>query len=162
ELVSRGLASMGLCDRGALMTDRFYGALRARNHPNSKTYSYLFSHITPSRPEEKGTPRDQEKLLAWHSSELWYTFASLRENVPPARPWTEVDFRLADQMSSYWANFIKNGNPNGDELPFWPASDENYGWMDLSDVPTGHEGIEMGIEEMIYHFTINKPVNSRY
>jgi para-nitrobenzyl esterase len=24
-------------------------------------------------------------------------------------------------MNSYWANFAKTGNPNGNELPEWPA-----------------------------------------
>lgn len=25
-------------------------------------------------------------------------------------------------MSSYWANFVKNLNPNGGNLTYWPAS----------------------------------------
>jgi len=24
-------------------------------------------------------------------------------------------------MSTYWANFAKTGNPNGQRLPYWPA-----------------------------------------
>jgi para-nitrobenzyl esterase len=35
--------------------------------------------------------------------------------------WTPADYRLADQMSSYWANFVKSGNPNGAGLPHWPT-----------------------------------------
>jgi para-nitrobenzyl esterase len=35
------------------------------------------------------------------------------------RPWEPVDHRLAELMSTYWANFVRNGNPNGKGLPVW-------------------------------------------
>ena len=60
--------------------------------------------------------------MSWHSNELWYTFASLREGVPPARRWEPRDYELADQMSGYWANFIKTGDVNAEGLPHWPES----------------------------------------
>jgi len=134
------------------MVRQLFGADRAKKHPESKTYSYIFSRVTPSRPEEKGTFRDQEHLLAWHSSDIWYTFASLGENVPPARPWTETDFRLADMLSSYWANFIKTGDPNGEGLPYWPVCNGNNGWMELGDEPFGHEGMESKVDELLKEY----------
>ncbi len=146
---SRWLASLGIGGFGGVAEFLKFGALRAEKHPESRTFSYIFSHVTPTRPEEKGGPRDGDRLLAWHSSELWYTFASLREDVPPARPWTEQDYRLADLYCDYWANFIKTGDPNGEGLPAWPESRENGGWMELGDEPVAHEGIEGKLGELI-------------
>ena len=144
EMRSRVLASRGIAGGifGGVIINRYFGAYRAVHAPKGRQYCYSFGHFTPSLPEEAGTFRDQNNLMAWHSSELWYTFASLRENVPPVRPWTETDFRLADQISSYWANFIASGDPNGDGLPFWPESRENYGWMYFGDAPEGREGLD--------------------
>jgi para-nitrobenzyl esterase len=43
------------------------------------------------------------------------------DNLAPPVPWTDVDRRLADAMSSYWVSFARSGDPNGAGLPAWPA-----------------------------------------
>jgi len=37
-------------------------------------------------------------------------------------PWTEDDHRTSAAMQAYFANFIKTGNPNGEDLPSWPLA----------------------------------------
>ena len=55
-------------------------------------------------------------------------------------------------MSSYWANFIKSGDPNGEGLPFWPSANENYGYMELGEELKAHEGMEGRLDELIHEF----------
>jgi para-nitrobenzyl esterase len=55
---------------------------------------------------------------ASHYAELWYVFDHLDQE--PWR-WTKADRRVAEEMSSYWVNFAKSGNPNGPGLTLWPA-----------------------------------------
>jgi carboxylesterase type B len=40
------------------------------------------------------------------------------------RPFTADDRKIADIMSSYWANFAAAGDPNGKGLPHWPSTAE--------------------------------------
>jgi para-nitrobenzyl esterase len=89
-------------------------------------HTYLFSHRTPGR--------NSDYYWAWHSSELWYTFGSLRD-IPEQRDWQEWDYKLADIMSSYWSNFIKTGDPNGEGLTEWPSAD-TLSYMNLGDAET--------------------------
>jgi len=153
---ARVLASQGLCKPGMvnfsrnLMINRLFGMSRAE--AAGKNYCYLFTRLLPITPEEVGTQRDPQVQMAYHSSEMFYTFASLRENVPPARPWTAEDFDLAQTISSYWANFVATGDPNGEGLPYWPQAKDDYGWMDLGDTPKGGQGLNGKQEELIERF----------
>ena len=55
---------------------------------------------------------------ASHFAELWYVFDHLDQS---PWTWTAGDRKLAGEMSSYWVNFAKSGDPNGPGLPPWPA-----------------------------------------
>ena len=55
---------------------------------------------------------------ASHFAELWYVFDHLDQD--PWK-WTAADRKLAEEMSAYWVNFARSGNPNGTDLPLWPA-----------------------------------------
>lgn len=57
----------------------------------------------------------------FHSVDLWFFFETLDRCW---RPFTGKHYDLARQMCNYWANFIKNGDPNGAdgdgrEMPRW-------------------------------------------
>jgi para-nitrobenzyl esterase len=99
-----------------LEQNRIAGSILKAKNPGSKVYVYYFDHPTPGR--------DREYYGAWHSSDLWYTFNSLR-NEPGQRQWSPSDFALADQASSLWANFVRTGDPNGEGLPAWPQSERS-------------------------------------
>ena len=76
---------------------------------SSPTFLYFFSHVPPD-------PR-LAHFGSYHGAEVLYAYDNL-ETGDDAR-YTADDYALRDQMSSYWLNFVKTGDPNGDALPAW-------------------------------------------
>ena len=77
----------------------------------------VFSLYIPERPEFPD-PNGPRGLGAYHSGDLAYHFNNVGL---VGLNWTPWDYALADTISSYWVNFARTGNPNGDGLPRWPA-----------------------------------------
>jgi len=97
-------------DQFAGWPGRLWARLQTRTG-KSKVYLYYFDHVAPGAAA-------QTKFGAFHSGEIAYALDTLARW---DRPWTDADRKLAEEMSSYWVNFAKTGDPNGRGLPTWPA-----------------------------------------
>ncbi len=102
------VSSIGYCCRLA-------AALNAADERPVPLYQYLFAADIPGS-DHAGT---------FHSVDLWFFFETLSKCW---RPFTGKHYDLARQMCDYWANFIRTGDPNGEDsqgkaLPAWPPLD---------------------------------------
>ncbi len=88
-------------------------AARAMVAKGEPAYIYHFGYV-PAPLQER------MQYGAGHGSEVSYVFSTLdaRRGAPEATP---EDQALAQTMNTYWANFAKTGDPNGEGLPRWPA-----------------------------------------
>jgi para-nitrobenzyl esterase len=71
-----------------------------------------------TKPAVKKAP--EAYVGAAHASEIEYAMGNLATNTTYA--WTPADYKVSATMESYFANFIKTGNPNGVALPKWNAN----------------------------------------
>lgn len=60
----------------------------------------------------------------YHSGEMIYAYGNVKKSKYPYR-YDDSDKKLSDTMYSYWVNFVKTGNPNGDGLPKWDLWDKD-------------------------------------
>jgi len=88
-------------------------AARAIVAEGEPAYIYHFGYVPAPM-------RERMQYGAGHGSEVSYVFNTLnaRWGAPEATP---EDQELAQAMNTYWANFAKTGDPNGEGLPLWPA-----------------------------------------
>ncbi len=96
---------------------------RAITAAGAKAFLYQFTHVPPSP--------NAATWGAYHASEIPYVFGTLRNR---NWPFTPVDDRLSDQMSSYWVNFATSGDPNGKGLEKWmPYDRSTEPYLELGD-----------------------------
>ena len=125
----------------ALSSDRFisYSTWKwfdlHRKNSNQPVYRYLYSKLRPSLVDntlasglaggtvEKGSdaPPTPKAVGAPHACEIEYCMGNL--HLVKDYAWTADDFKVSKDMMSYFANFIKAGNPNGEGLPNWEAAE---------------------------------------
>lgn len=81
-------------------------------------YVYCFSRDLPGEDMPVGPQLGGfgDMKGAFHSAELWYMFGTLDKCW---RPMEKADYELSERMVSYWTNFAKTGNPNGEGVPQW-------------------------------------------
>ncbi|MVT09125.1 carboxylesterase/lipase family protein [Chitinophaga tropicalis] len=125
----------------ALASDRFivYSTWKwADMHTKTSgqpVYRYVYSHPRPPMTPKMGnaqaglaggviknagpSPKPQVFQGAPHAAEIEYAMGNLASNEVYA--WTKEDYKVSATMQSYFANFIKTGNPNGKGLPYWEA-----------------------------------------
>jgi para-nitrobenzyl esterase len=124
----------------ALASDRFiaYSTWKwfdlHRKHSDQPVYRYLYSKLRPPLVDQSRTPglaggtvergdnapAMPEPIGAPHACEIEYCMGNLHLVTDYA--WTEDDYKVSATMQEYFANFIKNGDPNGEGLPDWPAA----------------------------------------
>jgi len=67
----------------------------------------------------------------YHAGELIYAYGNVEKD-PHSYRYDESDVELSRIMNSYWVNFAKTGNPNGENLPIWNEfSNEDNQIMEL-------------------------------
>ena len=99
------------------LTDGIVRFCTVREQSGKPAYAYQFARRLP----DDGRPG----ILtgAFHSSELWYMFKSLRLSW---RPFTAGDYALSEEMISAWTSFAATGKPS----PSWtPCTAEDPSFM---------------------------------
>ena len=93
----------------------------AQEKKGKKAYTYFFTRVQTvcAGPLVNGAcPSSQPSPAgATHTAEI--SFAWNNPKGQANQMWNDVDIKLADQMSSYWVNFIMKGDPNGNGLAKW-------------------------------------------
>ena len=116
------------------MTEGIANFALNREEKGGKCYAYQFARPLP----DDGSQKVYVLKGAFHSSDLWYVFKSLKHCW---RPWTQGDWDLAEKEITAWSNFAKTGDPG---IGWTPYTQENPKFMVFKLDENDKEASEMG------------------
>ncbi|WP_296698810.1 carboxylesterase family protein [Algoriphagus sp.] len=101
--------------------------LHAKNS-SQPVYRYLYSKLRPPLKNTnltpglaggtiEGGPKMPEPIGAPHACEIEYAMGNL--HLVEVFDWTQEDYQVSKTFMTFFENFIKTGNPNGEGLPNW-------------------------------------------
>jgi para-nitrobenzyl esterase len=106
-----------------------------RKNGSKPVYRYLYSRVRAPLADQSltpglagGTARRGEPAMtmpepigAPHAAEIEYFMGNL--DLVKEYKWSPDDYTVSETIQNYLVNFIKTGNPNGANLPEWPAAE---------------------------------------
>ena len=131
-------------DRGQVST--YLWAEKRAETSRTPAYTYYFNRAIPW-PEHP-------EFGAFHSAEIPYALGNL---AALKRPYEAVDYELEREVSGYWEQFVRTGDPNTRSLPGWvPSGKGHHDVMELG-VKTGMRPVTSGRKFQFWKNYLEKP-----